>query len=215
MKNILLNGLPFEVDGIDVDDLQVLEETYQALKTKFNITLQGNVNLHINKFELFNNNPKSSIGGTLILDAPTNNCYLTFIKTDYALSAGGRGGASQTANYSKYQVWGVVNLSNDFGRVLIRKKTFADKMMGLFQSVSLKFTDDQEFSSRFYVVANDIAKAGKAMTPAFRKVILPMLKDDQVIEIVNNTLIIGDGGPINPEKSLQIAEFVERLAAVA
>lgn len=210
-----MKNLPFDTIGIESDELQALEETYKALKAKFNIALPGDIDLHINKFELFNNNPNTSVGDTLILNSSVNSCYLTFIKTAYSLNVGGRGGDSQTGNYCKYQAWAFVNLSTDFGRVLIRKKTFADTIIALFQPVSLKFKDDNAFNSEFYVVANDKEKAVSAMTPDFRKVVMAISNNDLLIEIVNNTLIVGNNKPINPAQVVYTAEVAYKLALLS
>ncbi len=69
-----MKDLPFDTVGIDAEEVSTLKKTYKLLKAKFNITLSGNITMHINKFELFNNNPDTVIGGSLIINAPKNTC---------------------------------------------------------------------------------------------------------------------------------------------
>src|SRR6187402_3700876 len=154
-----MTNLPFDTVGIDADEVSALEKTYALLQSKFKLVLPGKVDLHVNKFELFNNNPDTVIGGSFIINTPKNTSYLTFIKNHFSVSAGSRGGGSQNLEYDKYQVWAFVTLSKDFGRVLIRKKTFTDSMLEIVNHVELKIDDDQQFNSKYHVVANDKQKA--------------------------------------------------------
>ncbi len=50
------------------------------------------------------------------------------------------------------------------------------------------------------------------MNRDFRNAVMDIRDNDFMIEIIDHTLIIGNYDPIVPEKSVHIAEFVERLA---
>jgi hypothetical protein len=210
-----MHNLPFDTVGIDADEVQALEDSYKALKAKFNIEIPGKTNLHINKFELFNNNQNSTIGGVLLINPPVNSCYLTFIRSFYAYSAGGRGGGSQNSSYYKNQAWAFVDLKKDFGRVLIRRETFTDRLMELVHPVEVKFADDKVFTHYFYVVANDNEKAIAAMTPDFRSIIKDYVNEGLVIEIVNYTLVIGNSNPITAGQTVYLAEIANKIAALS
>jgi hypothetical protein len=207
-----MHNLPFDTVGLDTDEVQALEDSYKALKAKFNIEVPGKANVHINKFELFNNSENSAISGVLLINPPVNSCYLTFIRSFYSYSAGGRGGGSQNISYYKNQAWAFVEMKKDFGRVLIRRETFTDRIMELVHPVEVKFTDDKVFTHYFYVVANDHEKAIEAITQDFRNVIKDNLNDDLVIEIVNYTLIVGSIKPITPELTIYLAEVANKIA---
>jgi hypothetical protein len=189
--------------------VQALEDSYNALKTKFHIALPGNVDLHINKFELFNNSPDASICGTFLINHPANDCYISFIKIHYRYTAG-----RSTVDNFKCQAWAFVNLKKDFGRVLIRRETFTDRIMELVHPVEVKFADDKIFTHYFYVVANDHEKATAALTEDFRNVIKENVNEGLVIEIVNYTLIIGSIKPITPELTIYIAAIANKLASI-
>jgi len=209
-----MNNLPFDTVGLDANEVQRLEDSYKALKAKFNIEVPGKANLHINKFELFNNSQNLAVGGVLLINPPVNSCYLTFIRSFYANSAGGRGGGSQNTSYYKNQAWAFVDLKKDFGRVLIRRETFTDRIIELVHPVEVKFADDKIFTHYFYVVANDTEKAIAAMTPDFRSIIKDYVNEGLVIEIVNYTLVIGNINPITAVQTVYIAEIANKIAAL-
>ncbi len=202
-----MNNLPFDTVYLSADEVQALEDAYKALKAKFNISLPG-ADTHINKFEQFNNENEATIAGTFLINHPVNDCNLTFVKIHYLDNIG-----RVKSNYWKCQAWAFVNLKQDFGRVLIRRETFADKILGLVHPIELKFKDDKVFSDHFYVVTNDQGKATAAMTPDFRKVIIDMMYKDFVIEIINKTLVIRNNQPINTEDTVHLAEFVVRMCS--
>ena len=207
--------LPFDTVGIDADEATALEKTYNLLRSKFNISLPGKIDTPINKFELFNNDTNANIGGSLIINPPTNTCYLNFIKNHFSVSAGGRGGGSQFLNYDKYQVWAFVNMKKDFGRVLIRRKTFTDGLLEIVNHVELKIDGDNQFNSTWHVVADDEKKSKDGLTPELRAVIMAIKNSKLIIEIVNNTLVIGNNELINPELIVYLADLANDIAEVA
>jgi hypothetical protein len=52
------------------------------------------------------------------------------------------------------------------------------------------------------------------MNRDFRNAVMDIRDSDFIIEIVDHTLIIGNYDPIIAEKSIHLAEFVERVASV-
>lgn len=207
-----MRNFPFDTVYLAADEVQALEDAYKALKAKFNISLPGDTDQHINKFELFNNDPGAKIGGTLLINQPGISCYLNFIKSRFSYSYGGRGSkGGQDFTYYKYQVWAFITLNRDFGRVLIRRETFADKILGIVHPIELKFKDDKVFSDHFYVVTNDKEKASAAMTSDFRNIIKDMMYKNFVIEIIGNTLVIRDNQPIDTEEVIHMTEFASKI----
>lgn len=201
-----MKNLPFDVIGLSADEVQLLEDIYKALDENFDVSLPGNQ--HVNNFEAFNNNENASIGGTIIL---SDNCYLTFVKVHYQAREGR--GISLT-EYFKYQVWAFVNLEKDFGRVLIRRETFTDKILELIHPQELHFRNDKDFNNRFYVIANDQEKAARAIDANFRKILINNSSDDFVIEIINQTLVIRTNNVINVDQTISLAEFAIKLASL-
>ncbi|MGF7075368.1 hypothetical protein [Mucilaginibacter sp. 3215] len=208
MKNFL-----FDTVAIDAEEIQLLEDTYKELKIKFKIGVPDQSEQFINKFEIFNNIPGARLGGTLLINHPSVNCYLNFVKFSYQNSMGGRGGkGGQVTQYDKYQVWAFADLKSDFGRILIRRETFTDKILEIIHPVELKFNDDRVFSNLFYVVANDREKAKAAMTKAFRKILVEMMYKDFVIEIINTVMVIRTIQPVTPDHTISLAEFINKIS---
>jgi hypothetical protein len=210
-----MHNLPFDTVDLDADEVQTLEDTYKSLKEKFSTASPGTADVYLNKFELFNNNPEASVGGTLFINYPATNCYLNFVKSSFSYSYGGRGGnGGQSFVYDKYQVWAFVNLKRDCDRILIRKETFADRLLEIIHPIELKFKEDRIFSDNFYVVANDVEKATTLLTSDFRKIMTEMMYKDFVIEIINKTLVIRNNQPINPDQVIHLAEIACKIASI-
>jgi len=203
-----LKNLPFDTVGLTADEVQALEDTYQSLKAKFNIEVPDSNN-HINKFELFNNAQDGSLSAALLINAPSTDCYLNFVKIRYQFNNG-----RTQLDYLKCQAWAFVNLNTDFGRVLIRKETLTDKVLELVHHTELKFNDDKVFNDNFYVSANDAPKAIAGITAEFRDVIKNNMYANFVIEINKDVLIIRNNQPIDPEQTIQLAEFASKIAAL-
>jgi hypothetical protein len=207
-----MEKLPFDTTNLDAGDMQALEASYKAIKDNFKVSLTNNDVIKLKKFDVFSNYPDASIGGTLLINHPESGCYLTYVKVSTTIKTGRGPGAA--ISYYKYQLWASATLRNDFGRVIIRRETFVDKVLNMLHPVELHFNDDLTFNSRFYVVANDKEKATKAMTGNFRAAIMNIQLDDFMIEIVNSTLIIGSAQLITPEQAIYLAGFVSRLSVI-
>ena len=205
-----MDKLPFDTTNIDADDAQALEATYEALKAKFKIAITEDDIIDIKKFDVFGNYNDISVGGTLLINHPESGCYLTFVKVKTQVP-NGRGPAM---NYYKYQVWASAILRNDFGRMVIRRETVADKILNLVHPTEIQFKDDPSFNKRFNAVANDKVKASRAMTKAFRNILMEIKENDLVIEIVNSTLVIGNMQPVDPRQTIYLAEVASKLSRV-
>jgi hypothetical protein len=204
------NELPFDLVNLCADDVQELEDTYKALKAKFDISISSDNEFHIKQFELLNTNPDITIGGSLLINTPTNNCHLAFLKIHnsyYSIKGANR------SDYYQYQAWAFINSKSDFGRVLIRHETFNDRIIGLIHPCELEFKDDKPFDHKFYVVANDEQKALLAMNFNFRNVVMDM-SDEMMMETVGHTIIIGNNMPLDARQTVNLAAFASKVAAL-
>jgi hypothetical protein len=205
-----MDKLPFDITNIDADDAQALEITYEALKAKFKIAITEDSIVDIKQFNIFGNYNDISVGGTLLINHPESGCYLAFVKVKTYIP-NGRGPA---IDYYKYQVWALATLRNDFGRMTIRRETVVDKILNLVHPTELQFKDDPSFNKKFNAVANDKVKASRAMTKAFRNILMEIKENDLVIEIVNSTLVIGNMQPVDPRQTIYLAEVASKLSRV-
>jgi hypothetical protein len=205
-----LTNLPFDTINLSGDDVQILEDTYDALKAKFNIDIDCNIHFDIKKFDLTADTDMTvtTIGGLLSITSPNQFC-LVFLKTRYSGCARGQ---SRTY-WFKYSAWAYINQTKDFGRVLIRRETFNDRLVALLHPCEMKFEDDKPFDHKFYVVTNDDQKAHLAMSWNFRNAVMDM-GDNMVLETEGKSLIVGSHSNINLEETIQLAEFASKIAAL-
>jgi hypothetical protein len=203
-----MENLPFDLINIDAVDVKALEDSYKMLRASFKVSLVKDDHINLKEFDVFSKHPEATIGGTLLIDHPESGCYLTFVKIRTNINLGRGTGVS----YYKYQIWASATLRNNFGRIMIRPETFIDKVLNTIHPVELRFKNDPEFNNKFNVVANDKDKATAAITGNFRDVIRNMEMDDFIIEIVNNTLIIGNIQLISPQQTLELAKVASKLS---
>jgi len=211
-------NLPFDTVGLDADEVDALDDVYKAITAKFSISPESEADPQIHKFDLINCNEDSyhhsdiSLGGVLKINHTAHECCLVFIKIRYYTT--NRASRGEGLDDYRYKAWGYVNLKKDFGRVLIRRETFTDKVLSIIHPVELEFEDDKAFSRKFYVVANDPDKAFAAMNFDFRNVIMDIKNENMIIEIVNNTLIIGNNYWLDTDEIVYTAEIAAKIASL-
>jgi len=204
-----MTNYQFDTTAMTGDIIDRLDETYQLLRSNFNAEPTGNIDFKLSDFETFRSYCGFNLRGSFVIKMPQNSSYILFTECEYA-AAGGRGHNGGT----EYQVWGLAYLKQNFGRVIIRRETLADKLIELMMPVEIDFADDKAFSDTFYVIANDVQKASLAMSRNFRNAVMDIRHEDFIIEIYDHTLIIGSKKPVSPEHSVYIAEFVTRISSM-
>jgi hypothetical protein len=203
-----MENYPFDATGLGSDELDLFNDTHKALTNKLDVCPTGNIDFHLEQFEVFRGCEEVKLRGSFaIRQANGNNCYTLLLET--RTSTMDRQG--QRVNRFDCQTWVVVYLKNDFDRVLIRRETLADKIIELVHPVELDFEDDKAFSDTFYVLVNDRNKALRGMDRNFRNAVMDLRHDEFIIEIVGHTLIAGRQGITMPETTVHLAEFAERL----
>jgi hypothetical protein len=200
---------PFDTVGLTGETIDILEETYKLLRSKFNTEHTGDINFHLEDFEVFRFYQDITVRGSYAIKQRGNNCYILFVET-HSLMAPIKG---RISDHYEYQTWALAYLKKDFGRVMIRPETLTDKIIELIHPIELDFDEDKAFSDTFYVLVNDHKKAVSSIDRNFRNAVMDMRHRNFVIEIINHTLIIGDRKPISAENAIYLAEFVTRIAS--
>lgn len=203
-----MDYLPFNTVGLSLEGVDRFYKTYQTLKAQFQIQPTGNIDFHLEQFEVFKQYTGIKIRGSFVIKQCDNDCYIFFIEA-HVKHIGLNGHVNE---HNEYQTWALAYLKHDFGRVLIRRETFADKIIELVHPVEVDFKDDKAFSDTFYVLVNNHNKATTGITRNFRNAVMDVRCDDFTIEIVEHTLLIGNKKSIEPEKAEHLAEFIERVA---
>ncbi len=200
---------PFDTVGLNGDQVDLFQETYETLKNRFSIELTGNIDFQLSDFEVFRDCVNVNVKGSFTIKSARSNCYLLFIETKKLVKRGSR--LPETVNELEYQVWALAFTKKDFGRVLIRPETLIDKIIELVHPVELDFEEDKAFSDTYYVLVNDRWTADMAMDRNFRNVAMDVRHENIMIEVIDHTLIIGYGKPVSPETTMNLADFVVRL----
>jgi hypothetical protein len=199
---------PFDTVGLTADEIDRLQQTYTALKDKFNIQLTGNINFQLEQFEVFAPNFDVNIRDSYVIKEDGNSSYVLFVET-HSKTPNIKAGVT---DHCDCQTWALAYLKHNFGRVLIRPETLHDKIVELIHPLEIDFKEDKAFSDTFYVVANDHDKAIAGINRNFRNAVMDVREDDFVIEIVEHTLIIGSKKTITPDRAVHLAEFVAKVA---
>jgi hypothetical protein len=203
-----MSDFPFDTVGLTSEEIDRLQQTYTALKDKFNIQLTGDINFHLEQFEVFKHCFDVNVRDSYVIKQEGNSSYVLFVETPFKptnIKAG-------VTNRCDCQTWALAYLKHNFGRVLIRPETLRDKIVELIHPLEIDFKEDKAFSNTFYVVANDHKKASAGINRNFRNAVMDVREDDFVIEIVEHTLIIGSKKTILPDRAVYLAEFVARVA---
>lgn len=200
---------PFDTAGLSLDEQKRFEETHLVLNNRFHIQRTGHIDFHLEDFELFRHYQAIGIRNSYVIKHAANDCYIIFVDA-HAKSIATKG---HVTDHDQYQVWGLAYLKHDFGRVMIRPETLADKLIELIHPIELDFKEDKAFSDTFYVLINDYQKAVTGMNRSFRNAVMDIRQEDFVIEIVNHTLVVGNRKTISAEKAVYMADLVTRICS--
>ena len=215
-----MDNLPFDLVGLDATEVDRLEEVYKTLKDKFAVKIPDDFNIDINQFDSIkcyqdpNRQTDVTFGGALQINNTVNNCYLAFLKVRYYHTQSDGYHAGEHLDVYKYFVWGFLSLKKDFGRALIRKETFADRVLNVVHPVELEFKDDKAFSHKFYVVANEPEKAENCMNWNFRSGLMDIDLGDMAIETSGCDLIVGNNDWLNPDGAVFAAKIASKIASI-
>jgi len=216
-----MDNLPFDLTGLDSSEVDALKGVYKALKEKFDISIPDDFNVDVNQFDFIrcykdqDHCTDIALGGVLRINNVAGDSYLIFMKVRYyyANSSSHLYRMERLDTY-RYIAWGLADMKKDFGRVLIRRETFTDRVLSIVHPVELEFEDDKPFSHKFYVVANDETKALNSMTWNFRNTIMTIDNPDTLIEIVGNNLIVGDNYWLETNEVVDSAEMARKIASI-
>ena len=202
-----MSDLPFVSYSMSEPQIQSVLAIYEGLKKKYNVSFDLDFSCDLKPFASFENNDIADSGPFLKITNPRGSFHIGFFQVVYNISIG-RHGYSETTGF---QTWGIMNLSKDCGHVLIKPETMLDKVHELIHPIELDFTDDPEFSRKFYTLSEDKTKTALNLTLSFREAIKTITIPDFIVEILGNTLIIGNEKPMEDESAEAFAGFLTRI----
>src|ERR1700712_3327545 len=114
-----MNNYPFDITGLCTEEIERYHEAYSVLKSKFNLEFTGEIDFHLELFEVFKNYLEITVRDSFVIKQDNNNdCYILFVETESRNLGHGKVSGS-----SDYQIWALAFLKADFGRMLIRRET--------------------------------------------------------------------------------------------
>jgi hypothetical protein len=205
-----MDKLPFDTTGLKDNEIQLFLDTYNNLRKRFPARFDNDFNnFDLKGFGIFNDLKDVDLVYAIDVSAD-NNAHVAFIQATYLSPVARRGYIEATG----YQSWAISKLKRDFGHILIKPETVLEKIMDLFEHQDIDFEEDEEFSRKFYVLAQDRDKTLSALNANFRSAILNIETDDFVIEILNNHLIIGSKKFVDPNEAVHFAEFANKVSSL-
>src|ERR1700760_4819825 len=126
MSNQLMDkNYPFDTAGLCSEEIDRFYDTYKTLKSKFTIDFTGHIDFQLEQFETFKNYVNIDLRDSYVIKHEDNDSYIFFIETQQRV----HGKTKVMASFCEYQTWALAYLKHDFGRVLIRRETLADKLI--------------------------------------------------------------------------------------
>lgn len=195
----------FPTFDLDKNEVDAITEIYETLQPSYTAEFDPDYTFEAKKFEAFRGYDKANISPVLCLN---KSFYLAFTQVTYSIFRG----KYSSGSHAEMQVWGTVPLKKNYGHILIKPETLLDKVCEWIHHVEIDFEDDAAFSNKFYVIATDEEKARSNMTTAFRNYIMDIPIKEFVIEIIDNLFIIGNNKIIQPEETIAMAKFLDKIA---
>jgi len=111
--------------------------------------------------------------------------------------------------FSEYELIGIATLKQDYGRVLIRPETIEDKIKNLFLVTDIDFDFNEDFSKKYYVVANDETKVRNCISNSFLETVRGF--DDLEIELDGTILMVRLRKQFTRENAETISNFLTAI----
>lgn len=200
----------FDLLGLEATEKILFQETFDKLNASFDLHIESNYKFNFKNFSIFNEYEDYYTRDAFKIVQANSYSHVTFTEVSYSF-AGGRSGE---ISGREIQVWGIVNLNFDYGKILVQPETLFLKIQELINPIEIDFEEDKKFSKRYYLLASDKEKARRFFKPEVRKIFLELSGNDYFIEINNNVLIIGNKKRVHPLHGLEIANFVSHLTSI-
>lgn len=204
-----MTTLPYSTIDLTSDEIEKIVFIFKTLQKKYTIGFKMDFAFPFETFSLFENYLNHSIGPVIEIHQDKSSLYITFTQVFYRMNTASRLPVPATG---EYQTWCVLPLSRDYGHVLIKTETFFDKLLEVVHPIEIDFSDDLEFSKKFYVLASDELLARTLLTSHFRNCLKGLQEKDLWLEVSVNKLIVGNKKRIETATALEMADLICKLS---
>ncbi len=116
---------------------------------------------------------------------------------------------SQVNTYHECQLYGFVKISHSLGKVLIRPESLQDKFVELFVHKEVDFPKHQQFSQKFYVLAEHPKRVKEGLGKDFLDQCC--LLDGMVAEFSDDALLITSQRIVSSQETIKYCAFFEKI----
>ncbi len=203
-----MSELPFFTFGMQPEDVDAIIAIYDQVKEPYSAKFNQKFSADFSPFEIFGKNLLHEEAQVLELNNQSRSFHLAFLEMKYDVYSG----KYNTGSASEIQSWGMLNLGQDFGHIVIREETLIDKIHELINPIELDFEEDPAFSKRFFVLTDDKDKAFRFLNQSMRFLIMSLPEDHILIEVVGNQLLIGNKKIVQKEFALSAINFMDKAS---
>jgi len=161
----------------------------------------------LSDFEIIKRYDMVVIDQSLTLTRNQNKSYLALINITFTYKGAKSPQAIRTE--VEQEIVGFARLKKNYGKVLIRPETIEDKIVELFDHADIDFSEEPDFSKKYYVFASDEVCFRKNVTPSFLQAIAK--QDFFEIEILGELLLIKVSQVYTPEVGKAISECILQI----
>ena len=192
-------------DNIIIDNLSAILTNCQfrrLIKSE-----EENINKIISRFDSLNNYSLVVLSEAVEVKKNQNISFLSLLCITYSYKE--VKSPQNERGFSEYELIGIAMLKKDYGRVLFRPETIADKIMDLFLNTDIDFDFDKVFSEKYYVVANDETKVRNCISKSFLETVRCF--SGLEIEIDGNILMVRLRKQFTQENGEMITNFITAI----
>lgn len=193
------------------DTIRDLHKGFSELKIKFeklNISEENKLIKRLSQFSTLNEYDKISLIDAYKFYNLQNNSNLALLTFNYHDVTIGNHGPRVTKNIY-CELIGLTSINYNIGHVLIKPETVIEKLIELVNPIEIDFKENKEFSSKYYVLANDEKKLRENID-------LNLLEHinkhkELYIEIINGIILIRTLKPVDSNSIKTVVELIEDI----
>lgn len=195
----------------DIDDRQLLESSYNALKNKERMVIVTDDHEKKSVFRKMVDvirkpgHSEFSLQNLFKLHGPYGYFYIAQCLVDFGYPAGPKSSQTFTHQYY-YQLVGIAFLSVDLGITHMRRETKADKILGLLFSGDIDFEGAEKFNDKYYLVSDKKQAVLQHFDPAFLQAVAKY--DDLLLTTNGRELYISFESALSNNQSRHIQDIL-------
>jgi hypothetical protein len=197
--------------GLREEEVLLFKYFYDFLSQKYGAEIVDELEIPFSQMELFRYYKSTEHRQSLKVNGKFGCAYFSILEIEYWHNVYRRDAPSSTL---EYQIWGIVELQENFGHTVLRHETLEDKLEELFRPIEVKFPEDRVFNREFYILSKDEMKAHKFFNEKLRTQITDVEIDDLRLEVLNGTVMISDGKNIRGTDLSVFAKFITDIADI-